>query len=79
MTEEQQEEMKQLKNNCVKDILSFLENNTKILELDFVKYNLVRNLIRYNINRLLNQWFRVSGVEATVKLRREQECDGNRA
>jgi hypothetical protein len=78
-TEEEKEDLTQCKNNCVREILVYLENNTTLLNMDFVKYKNTRNVIRYNVNRLLNQFFRLCGEDVVVKLRREhEEVDGNR-
>lgn len=75
-TQEEKEELAQVKNKCVKEILLYMESNIPIFELDFISYNKTRNVVRYNINRLLNQFFRIAGDDTVIKLRREH--NGNR-
>lgn len=58
------------KNRCSASILTCLEEKTNLNELDFYARNEVRNLVRYELVRLINVCLLEMGFEEKVKMSR---------
>lgn len=64
------EQMIRCKNLAVREVLNELESSRDADKLDPIEYNRIRNRIRFNFNRLLNEVFAILHLEE-VPLKRE--------
>ncbi len=65
------EQMIRCKNRAVREVLDALESSRDADKLDPIEYNAIRNRIRFNFNRLLNEVFAILHFEE-VPLKRER-------